>query len=119
MYYDILLILFVEGVFADMRWCEGPTGKQLYLINKDDIFCPVSSLFFNNLESHYLPPRFKSYKNHLELVLRQFNDVKRSIPECLMTWFQPQVAMVDASFHPGLNILAWNCMNIGNDVWLH
>ena len=58
--------------------------------------------------------RFKSYKNHLELVLRQFHDVKDSIPAPVKTWFQPHVDVVVTSFQPGLNTLAWNCMNIGN-----
>ena len=57
--------------------------------------------------------RFKGYKDHLELCIKDFNDVCDSIPEALKGLFQGHVDKALQNFQPGLSTLAWNSMNIG------
>jgi dynein heavy chain len=57
--------------------------------------------------------RFKSYKDHLQLCLSEFNQVRASIPKALQAMFQPHVDAAVQNFQPGLQTLAWNSMNIG------
>ncbi|CAH1799095.1 unnamed protein product [Owenia fusiformis] len=61
--------------------------------------------------------RFKQYKNHLELVLKEYKDVCDSVPESLKALFKPHADAVLQHFQPGLSTLAWNSMNI--DAFLH
>ena len=57
--------------------------------------------------------RFKNYKSHLEMVLREFRAVCEAIPEALSNLFKPHVEFVEQQLQPGLTTLAWNSMNIG------
>lgn len=57
--------------------------------------------------------RFKSYKNNLELCLREFQSVQQTIPPILHDLFQAHVESTRQIFQPGLNTLSWDSMNIG------
>ena len=57
--------------------------------------------------------RFKRYKDHLELCLKDFSDVCASIPQEMGSLFKMHVDRALQNFHPGLSTLAWNSMNIG------
>ncbi len=57
--------------------------------------------------------RFKGYKDHLHLCIKDFDDVFDSIPEALKALFQGHVDRALQNFQPGLCTLAWNSMNIG------
>ncbi|KAL4232681.1 hypothetical protein ACF0H5_007369 [Mactra antiquata] len=61
--------------------------------------------------------RFKNYKSHLELVLNEYREVCKSIPDPLRSLFTPHTEYVNQQLQPGLNTLAWNSMNI--DAFLH
>lgn len=57
--------------------------------------------------------RFKNYKDHLELVLKDFDSVCSGIPECFVELFTNHIDAVKMNLQPGLSTLAWNSMNIG------
>jgi dynein heavy chain len=59
--------------------------------------------------------RFKNYKDHLELCLKEFDAVCNSIPECFVELFVNHIEAVEMNLHPGLSTLAWNSMNIGKN----
>ncbi|XP_064629693.1 uncharacterized protein LOC135488785 isoform X2 [Lineus longissimus] len=61
--------------------------------------------------------RFKNYKDHLELVLKDFDIVCSDIPECFVELFAHHIDAVKMNLQPGLSTLAWNSMNI--DAFLH
>ncbi|XP_052089132.1 uncharacterized protein LOC127725852 isoform X10 [Mytilus californianus] len=61
--------------------------------------------------------RFKSYKSHLELVLHEYKETCKCIPESLQNLFTPHTKYVEEQLQPGLTTLAWNSMNI--DAFLH
>lgn len=60
--------------------------------------------------------RFKNYKSHLELVLNDYREVCESIPGPLKNLFAPHTEYVNQQLQPGLTTLAWNSMNIGNQL---
>lgn len=60
--------------------------------------------------------RFKSYKSHLELVLNEYKEVCKAIPEPLQKLFAAHKDHVEQQLQPGLSTLAWNSMNIGTLV---
>lgn len=62
--------------------------------------------------------RFKSYKSHLELVLNEYKEVCKSIPESLQNLFTPHITFVEEQLQPGLTTLAWNSMNIGMFIYV-
>ena len=57
--------------------------------------------------------RFKNYKDHLELCVKEYNDVVASIPPAMQGLFEPHIEKAAQNFHPGLTTLSWNSMNIG------
>ena len=57
--------------------------------------------------------RFKNYKSHLELVLNEYKEVCKAIPDPLKNLFTPHMEHVNQQLQPGLSTLAWNSMNIG------
>ncbi|BFZ10052.1 hypothetical protein BsWGS_13093 [Bradybaena similaris] len=61
--------------------------------------------------------KFKGYKSQLELVLKDFRKVCKSIPRPLLKMFSPHIDHVHQQFQPGLSTLTWSSMNI--DVFLH
>ena len=61
--------------------------------------------------------RFKSYMNHLELCLKEFQDICFQIREPVQALFQTHTHAVMVALQPGLTSLAWNSMNI--DAFLH
>ncbi|CAL1527205.1 unnamed protein product [Lymnaea stagnalis] len=77
-----------------------------------DIQVPDSALAVMQQEG-----RFKSYKSHLELVLSEFKELCKAIPDPLVKLFKPHVLYVHQQLQPGLSSLAWNSMNI--DAFLH
>ncbi len=60
--------------------------------------------------------RFKGYKDHLELCIKDFTDVVDSIPPALRELFQNHIDKASLNFQAGLTTLAWNSMNIGQSV---
>ena len=57
--------------------------------------------------------RFKSYKDHLEQCIEDFQNVCDSIPEPLMELFEDHIEKARQNFQAGLSTLSWNSMNIG------
>ena len=52
---------------------------------------------------------------HLEEALSELQRVENAIPVTMRIMFEQHVAKTVQNFHPGLNTLAWNSMNIGKE----
>ena len=61
--------------------------------------------------------RFKTYKQHLEYLLKDYSTVCSMVPEPLQKLLLPHMESVIQYLQPGLSTLAWNSMNI--DAYLH
>ncbi|XP_051780690.1 uncharacterized protein LOC114649411 [Erpetoichthys calabaricus] len=61
--------------------------------------------------------KYKMYKRHLEDLLKEFQQIKRAIPECLASEFTVYLEAVNQSFQPGLSVLSWSSVDI--EAFLH
>lgn len=61
--------------------------------------------------------RFKGYHDHLQLCLNEYKSVCAAIPEALLILFKPHIDACLQNFQPGLSTLAWNSMNIGENIF--
>ena len=77
------------------------------------ILSELESLVWFLLMTFCMNPRFKGYKDHLELCIKDFKDVVDSIPPALRELFQNHIDKASLNFQAGLTTLAWNSMNIG------
>ena len=57
--------------------------------------------------------RFKHYKDHLELCVKDFSEVCDSVRTEMSSLFKVHMGRTLQYFHPGLSTLSWDSMNIG------
>lgn len=57
--------------------------------------------------------KYKQYKSHLEMLFKDFEEVKELMPSHLISLYEPHIKQTLDVCNPGCYILTWTSLNIG------